>query len=112
MAAEPAQDMRRRASQEKFYRDSATNTQITPRPRTRGPHPQRLPWTHFERGPQLNRFSIQVRAEIRACQRNESALWKQKCPAEQRHLQPGCALSIANQTISQAKRDRIRRPGS
>jgi hypothetical protein len=71
-----------------------------------------LPWTRFERSPQLNRLSILHRAEIRACQRYDSALRIQKCPAEQRHLQPGRALSIANQSVSQPKRNRIRRSGS
>jgi len=79
MAAEPAQDVVEALPKKSFTAIPPERTNNTA-PRTCGPQPQRLSRTRFERGPQLNRFSIQGRAEIRARQRYDSALWKQKCP--------------------------------
>ena len=112
MPAEPAQDVRRRASQKRFHLDSAANAQITPRSRTRWPQPQRLARFHYHRRPQHSLCSIHRRSEVRARQRNDGPVRKHKRPAEQRHFQPGRSLRVAYQSISQPQRHGIRRPGS
>src|SRR6266404_2154226 len=111
MSAEPAQDVRRRASQKKFRLDPAANAQITSRSRPRRPQPQRLAQFHFHRRPQRNLYSIHRRTKIRARQRHDGPIRKLKRPAEQRHLQRRRPLIVAYQSISQPHRNRIRRPG-
>src|SRR5438093_5956106 len=80
---------------------SASKKQITPRPRTRQPHPQHLSRFRLEGSPHLHRFSIQRRSEIRTRQRNVCALGKRERPAQQRHLQCRSTFRVAGQTVSE-----------
>jgi len=110
-APEPAQDVGRGRFPKKFYRDPPERTNNTAPP-TRGAPTAALARTRFERGPQLNGFPSKVAPKSEPASAMTAALWKQKCPASSRHFQPGCPLSIANQSVSHPERNRIRRPGS
>jgi len=110
MPAEPAQNVRRSASQKKFHLDSAANAQITSRSGTRRPQPQRLPRFQFHRRPQRSLCSIHRRAESEPVSATMAPSGNTNVPrATSSPTRP--PLGVAYQSISQPQRNRIRRPG-